>query len=71
MRGANTQTKGAEMYGPQELDRNLLGHRVRIWTNDDICQTEVATIVRSTASGMIKVRTDDGDFLWGNQWEEA
>ena len=57
------------MYGPQEQDRSLLGRRVYIQTRYD--ENEIATVVRTTRSGMIKVRAEDGEFLWGNQWEEA
>ncbi|MEE9598167.1 MAG: hypothetical protein V3V96_15455 [Acidiferrobacterales bacterium] len=57
------------MYGSQELDRSLLGKRVFIRTDMD--EGEEATVVRTTISGMIKVRTDDGEFLWGNQYDEV
>lgn len=56
------------MYEPQEANRTLLGHHVRIHITPE--ETETAIIVRTTINGLIKVRTNDGTFLWGNQWEE-
>lgn len=57
------------MYGPQEQNRSLLGRRVYIQTAYG--EDEIATVVHTTERGMVKVRTEDGEFLWGNQWEEA
>ncbi len=57
------------MYGPQEHDRSLLGRQVVIQTAYG--DAEQAIVVRTTASGMMKVQTEMGDFLWGNQWEDA
>ena len=58
------------MYGPQEQDRSLLGRQVWVQMQSG-CDEEKATIVRTTVSGMIKVRMANGDFLWGNQWEDV
>ncbi len=49
---------------------DLVGNRVYIQTGYG--EDELATIIAvSDTTDKVKVRTDDGDVLVGNQWDDA
>ena len=47
---------------------SIIGRRVAIYTAHGDC--EEATVIAELHNGTIKVRTDDGEVLIGNQWDD-
>ena len=47
----------------------LVGRRVAIYTCHDECE-EATVLAVSDRTGNIRVLTDDGEILIGNQWDD-